>query len=193
MCWRLRTTAERSTLGHMYNQLDFFSKCGWTLPPDLRVQLKYDPFIGHNLREGSTCGKYEFKRAQQTKLTPTSECYSLDVLETVNTRAFGHNRDDVLPEDLWPNLNAMVMKLQEMYIGSHEEIFERSTTRIRLRFLGWFSKHSHGDVVPGTRETTVDDVRPKPVCDVAHLRWCGDLVTQDFLRRTCSPHSGERT
>ena len=30
-------------------------------------------------------------------------------------------RDDELPEDLWPNLNAMVTRLQLLYIGNHEE------------------------------------------------------------------------
>ena len=181
-------TRERS--GHAHNQLDFLSKGGWTLPTDLRAQLKYDPFIAHNLRFRSTCGKYEFKRAQQTKLTPTSECHGLEVLKTVNTSAFGANRDDVLAEDLWPNFNAKVTKLQEMYIGSHEEVLNAQ----RPRFLSWFSKQSHGDVVPGTRETTVNDVRPKPVCDVRHLRWCGDLVPQDiFERHNCSPHRGDRT
>ena len=112
----------RERSGHVHNQLDFFSKRGWTLRTDLRAQLKYDPFIAHNLRKASTYGKYEFKRARQTKLTPTSECYGLEVLETVNTSALGATRDDVLPEDLWPNFNAMVTNLQEMCIGSHEEM-----------------------------------------------------------------------
>ena len=30
-------------------------------------------------------------------------------------------RDDERPEDLWPNLNAMVTRLQLLYIGNHEE------------------------------------------------------------------------
>ena len=30
-------------------------------------------------------------------------------------------RDDELPEDLWPNLNAMATRLQQLYIGNHEE------------------------------------------------------------------------
>ena len=106
----------------MHSQLDFFSKGGWTLQTDLRAQLKYDPFIAHNLRECSTYVKYEFKRAQQTKFAPTSECYGLELLETVNTSAFGANRDDVLPDALWPNFNAMVTKLQERFIGSHEDM-----------------------------------------------------------------------
>ena len=32
-------------------------------------------------------------------------------------------RDDELPEELWPNLSAMVTRLQQLYIGSHEENF----------------------------------------------------------------------
>ena len=111
----------RERSGHVHNQLDFLSKSGWSLPTDLRAQLKYDPFIADNLREGNTYGKYELKKAQQTELTPTSECYGLEVWETVNTSAFGANRDAVLREDLWPNFNAMGTKLQERCIGSHEE------------------------------------------------------------------------
>ena len=30
-------------------------------------------------------------------------------------------RDDELPEDLWPNLNAMVTRPQQLFFGSHEE------------------------------------------------------------------------
>ena len=99
----------RERSGHAHNQLDFFSKGGWSLPTDLRAQLKYDPFIADILFKCDTCGKY----------IPTSECYGFEVLE--NTSALRANRDDVLPEDLWPNFNAMVTKLQERYIGSHEE------------------------------------------------------------------------
>ena len=55
------------------------------------------------------------------KLVPTDECYGLDVLETVKTSTGETARDDELPEDLWPNLNAMVTRLQQLYIGNHEE------------------------------------------------------------------------
>ena len=46
----------RKRSGHADNQLEFFSKGGWTLPTDLRAQLKYDPFIAHNIRKASTEG-----------------------------------------------------------------------------------------------------------------------------------------
>ena len=105
----------------MHNQLDFFSREGWKLPDSLRYQLKYDPFIASNRHEKCSYGKYEFKDEKQTKLAPTAECYGLDALETVNTSTGETARDDELPEDLWPNLNAMVTRLQQLYIGNHEE------------------------------------------------------------------------
>ena len=43
---RWTTQAEalaRQRSGHVHNELDFFSKDGWTLPASLRPQLKYDP------------------------------------------------------------------------------------------------------------------------------------------------------
>ena len=45
------------------------------------------------------------------KLAPTAECYGLDALGTVNTSTGETALDDELPEDLWPNLNAMVTRL----------------------------------------------------------------------------------
>ena len=48
-------------------------------------------------------------------LAPTAKCYGLDALETVKTSTVE------TPEDLWPNLSAMVTRLQHLYIGSHEE------------------------------------------------------------------------
>ena len=66
-----------------------------TARSDLRAQLKYDPSIADNLCKCDPYGKYEFKRAQQTKLIPTSECCGLEVLETANTNALRANRDDV--------------------------------------------------------------------------------------------------
>ena len=107
----------------MHNQLDFFSKSEWSLPSDFRAQLKYDPFKADNLRKGNTYGKYEFKRGDQTKLVPTCECYGLEVVETVNTSDGRANQDHCLPEDVWPNFNAMVTKLQESYVGSLGETF----------------------------------------------------------------------
>ena len=55
------------------------------------------------------------------KLVPTAESYGLDALETVKTSTVETARNDELPEDLWPNLSAMVTRLQQLYIGSHEE------------------------------------------------------------------------
>ena len=80
----------------------------------MRAQLKQDPFIASNRHEKFLYGKYEFKDEKQRKLAPTAECYGLDALETANTGETA--RDDELPEDLWPNLNAMVTN-----IGNHEE------------------------------------------------------------------------
>ena len=111
----------RERSGHVHNQLDFFSREGWKLPDSLRAQLKHDPFIASNRHEKCSYGKYEFKDEKQMKLAPTAECYGLDALETVNTSTGETARDDELPEDLWPNLNAMVTRLQQLYIGSHEE------------------------------------------------------------------------
>ena len=129
-CRSSRTTVERSTLkswsgrsGHVHNHLDSFSKGCWNLPHDLCVLLKHDPFIVDNLRKGEHNGKYECKRGHQTKLVPTSECYGLQVLETVNTSDEKCNYDDFPPEDVWPNFNAMVTKLQENYVGSPGEKF----------------------------------------------------------------------
>ena len=111
----------RERSGHVHNQLDFFSREGWKLPDSLRAQLKHDPLIASNRHEKCSYGKYEFKDEKQTKLAPTAECYGLDALETVNTSTGETARDDELPEDLWPNLNAMVTRLQQLYIGNHEE------------------------------------------------------------------------
>ena len=52
---------------------------------------------------------------------PTAGCYGLDALETVRTSTGETARDVELPEELWPNLNAMVTRLQQLYIGNHEE------------------------------------------------------------------------
>ena len=75
----------RERSGHVHNQLDFFSREeGWKLPDSLRAQLKHDPFIASNRHEKCSYVKYEFKDEKQTKLAPTTECYGLDALETVN-------------------------------------------------------------------------------------------------------------
>ena len=111
----------RERSGHVHNQLDFFSREGWKLPDSLRAQLKHDPFIARNRHEKCCYGRCEFKDEKQTKLAPTAECYGLDALETVNTSTVETSRNDELPEDLWPNLSAMVTRVQQLYIGSHEE------------------------------------------------------------------------
>ena len=111
----------RERSGHVHNQLDFFSREGWKLPDSLRAQLKFDPFMASNRHEKCSYGKYEFKDEKQAKLVPTAECYGLDALETVKTSTGETARNDELPEDLWPNLSAMVTRLQQLYIGSHEE------------------------------------------------------------------------
>ena len=110
----------RERSGHVHIQLDF-SRKGWKLPDSLRAQFKHDPFIASNRPEKCPYGKYEIKDEKQMKLAPIAECYGLDALETVNTSTGETALDDELPEDLWPNLNAMVTRLQQLYIGNHEE------------------------------------------------------------------------
>ena len=58
---------------------------------------------------------------EQAKIVPTAKCYGLDALETVKLSTVETFRNDELPEDLWPNLSATVTRLQQLYIGSHEE------------------------------------------------------------------------
>ena len=112
----------RERSGHVHNQLDFFSRDGWKLPDSMRAQLKFDPFMASNRCEKCSYGKYEFKDEKQTKLklVPTVECYGLDALETVKPSTVQTARDGELPEDLLPNLSAMVTRLQQLYIRSQE-------------------------------------------------------------------------
>ena len=84
----------------------------------MRAQLLFDPFMASNRHEKCSYGKNEFKDEKQTKLVPTTECYVLDALETVKTSTGETARSDELPE---ANLSAMVTRLQQLYIGSHEE------------------------------------------------------------------------
>ena len=77
--------------------------------------------MASNRHEKCSYGKYEFKDEKQAKLVPTAECYGLDALETVKTSTAETSRNDELPEDLWPNLSAMVTRLQQLYIGNPEE------------------------------------------------------------------------
>ena len=74
-----------------------------------------------NRHEKCSYERCEFKDEKQTKLAPIAECHGLDALKTVNTSIGETARDDELPEDMWPNLNAMVTRLQQLYIGNHEE------------------------------------------------------------------------
>ena len=74
--------------------------------------------MASNRHEKCSYGKYEFKDEKQAKLVPTAECYGLDALEPSTGETA---RDDELPEDLWPNLSAMVTRLQQLYTGRHEE------------------------------------------------------------------------
>ena len=91
------------------------------MPASLRAQLEFDPFMAGNRHEKCSYGKYEFKDEKQAKLVPTAECYGLDAMENVKTSTVETARNDELPENLWPNLSAMVTRLQQLYIGSHEE------------------------------------------------------------------------
>ena len=101
----------------MHNQLDF-SREGWKLPDSLRAQLKFDPFMAGNRHEKSSYGKYEFKDEKQAKLVPAVEFHGLDSLETVKTSTGETARNDELLEDLWPNLSAMVTRLQQLFFGN---------------------------------------------------------------------------
>ena len=96
--------------------------------------------MASNRHEKCSYGKYEFKDEKQAKLVPTAECYGLDALDTVKTSTGETARDDELPEDLWPNLSAMVTRLQQLYIGSHEEKLSAREHGFRSRFLFWFSE-----------------------------------------------------
>ena len=183
----------RERSGHVHNQLDFFSREGWKLPDSLRAQLKFDPFIASNRREKCSYGKYEFKDEKQAKLVPTAECYGLDALETVKTSTVETSRNDELPEDLWPNLSAMVTRLQQLYIGSHEE-------KLSAREHGFDRDFWAGS--PSDRTSKLYRVHVKPrssmfdprLCATSpHSSWCGNPVTQDVpARNTESPRRTAR-
>ena len=70
--------------------------------------------MASNRHEKCSYGKYEFQDEKQAKLVPTAECYGLDALETVKPSTVETSRNDELPEDLWPNLSAMVTRLQQL-------------------------------------------------------------------------------
>ena len=97
------------------------------------------------------------KDEKPTKLVPTAECYGLDALETVKT-SYGE-----LPEDLWPNLNAMVTRLQQLYIGSHEE-------KLSAREHGFDRDFWAGS--PSDRTTKLYRVHVKPRSSMFDPRLC---------------------
>ena len=103
------------------------SREGWKLPDSLRAQLKFDPFTAATHHEKCSYGKYEFKDEKQATLVPTAECYGLDALDRVKTSTVETSRNDELPEDLWPNLSAMVTRLQqyEEKLSAREHGFDR--------------------------------------------------------------------
>ena len=153
----------RERSGHVHNQLDFFSREGWKLPDSLRAQLKFDPFMASNRHEKCSYGKYELKDEKQVKLVPTAECYGLDALETVKTSTVETSRDDEIPEDLWPNLSAMVTKLQQLYIGSHEE-------KLSAREHGFVPDFWAGS--PSDRTSKLYRVHVKPRSSMLDPRLC---------------------
>ena len=84
-------------------------------------------------------------------------------LETVNTNTGETARDDDLPEDLWPNLNAMVTRLQQLYIGSHEE-------KLSAREHGFERDFWAGS--PSDRATKLYRVHVKPRSSMFDPRLC---------------------
>ena len=171
----------RERSGHVHNQLDVFSREGWKLPDSLRAQRKHDPFIASNRHEKCSYGKYEFKDEKRMKLVPTAECYGLDPLHTVNTSTGETAREDELPEDLWPNLNAIVTRLQQLHIGNHEE-------KLTAREHGFDSDFW----APSDRTTKLYRVHVKPRSSMFDPRLCATspipvgveiLSTQDLLAR----------
>ena len=85
--------------------------------PSSSMTRSSQAIVMKNVRLGGTNSRNE----KLTELAPTAKCYGLDALVTVSTSTGETARDEELPEDLWPNLNAMVTRLQQLYIGSHEE------------------------------------------------------------------------
>ena len=65
------------------------------------------------------------------------ECFGLEVSETVNISDGRANRDDFLPEDLWPNFNEMVTKLQECYVHMNDLFVSFLHHHAHLLFFPW--------------------------------------------------------
>ena len=129
-------------------------------------------------------GKYEFKDEKQAKLVPTAQCYGLDALATVKTSTGEIARNDELPEDLCPNLSAMVTRLQQLYIGSHEE-------KLSTREHGFDRDFWAGS--PSDRTSKLCRVHVKPRSSMFDPRLCAtspfQLVWKScHARPTCKKH-----
>ena len=109
---------------------------------------------------------------------PTAECYGLDALETVKTSTGETARDDELPEDLWPNLNAMVTRIQQLKIGNDEE-------KLTAREHGFDRDFWAGS--PSDRTTKLYRVHVKPRSSMFDPRLCATSpvpVGVEILSRT---------
>ena len=108
-----------------------------------------------------------------------AECYGLDALETVKTSTGETARNDELPEDLWPNLSAMVTRLQQLYIGSHEEKLSAREHGIDRDF--WAGS-------PSDRTTKLYRVHVKPRSSMFDPRLCATspipVGVEIFSRKT---------
>ena len=148
--------------------------------------------MASNRHEKCSYGKYEFKDEKQAKLLPTAECYGLDALETVKTSIVETDRNDELPEDLWPNLSAMVTRLQQLYIGSHEE-------KLSVREHGFDRDFWAGS--PSDRTSKLYRVHVKPRSSMFDPRLCATspipvgveiLSRKTYLQDTESPRCTAR-
>ena len=118
-----------------------------------------------NLPERCAYGKYEFT---DEKLVPTAECYGLEALETVKTSTGETSRNDESPENLWPNLSAMVTRLQQLYIGSHEGKLSAREHGFDRDFWAGF---------PSDRTSKLYRVHVKPRSSMFDLRLCATSPT----------------
>ena len=139
-----------------------------------------------NVCTGSTSSRTRNKRSLCQRLSVT---YGLDALETVKTSTGETARDDELPEALWPNLNAMVTRLQQLYIGSHEE-------KLIAREHGFDRDFWAGS--PSDRTTKLYRVHVKPRSSTFDPRLCvtspipvgvENLSRKTYLRETQLEHN----
>ena len=72
-------------------------------------------------------------------------------------------RNDELPEDLWPNVSAMVTRFQQLYIGSYEE-------KLSAREHGFDRDFWAGS--PSDRTSKLDRVHVKPRSSMFDPRLC---------------------